>query len=162
MVLILIVPRDDSSRIPRIDYVSVAQQAAESSMNPIIAPELEKDWWSNQAKWLGNPVDAVPRFEVGFVGPKNEFIGMIQAFGVNPTWLALTLKDVVLEKNYSNPASEIVWSIHGAPEGNDQPRARDYFWVATLGENAILLYGTGTQAQFEALSRSIEAKLGAE
>ena len=162
LVIILIVPRDDSSRIPRIDYVSVAEQAAESSKNPIIAPELEKDWWSNQAKWLGNPVDAVPRFEVGFVGPKNEYIGMIQAFGVNPTWLALTLKDVVLEKNFSNPGSEIVWAIYQAPEDNDQPRASDYYWVATIGENAILLYGTGTVTQFETLSKNIEVKLEVE
>ena len=162
LVIILIVPRDDSSRIPRIDYVSVAEQAAESSKKPIIAPELEKDWWSNQAKWLGSPVDAVPRFEVGFVGPKNEYIGMIQAFGVNPTWLALTLKDVILEKNFSHPGSEVVWEIHRAREDNDQPRATDYYWVATIGENAILLYGTGSEGQFETLSKNVEAKLEVE
>jgi len=159
LVMILIVPRDDSSRIPRIDYIAVASQASESSKHKIVAPVLPKDWWSNQATWLGNPVDAVPRFEVGFVGPKNEYIGMTHAFGVNPTWLALALKDVVLEKNFSNPASAIVWSIYRSSEVHDPVKTRDYMWVATVGNNAVLLYGTAIETEFTKLSSTIEKDL---
>ncbi|MFM2024118.1 MAG: hypothetical protein RLZZ56_131 [Actinomycetota bacterium] len=159
LVIILIVPRDDSSRIPRIDYVAVAEQASTSSKHNIVAPELPKDWWSNQATWLGEPVDAVPRFEVGFVGPKNEYIGLTHAFGVNPTWLALTLKDVVLEKNFTNEGSSIKWDIYRSAEVHDPVLTRDYIWVATVGMDAVLLYGTGTEAQFKVLSKNIEAQL---
>ena len=159
LVIILIVPRDDSSRIPHIDYVAVAEQASTSSKHNIVAPELPKDWWSNQATWLGEPVDAVPRFEVGFVGPNNEYIGLTHAFGVNPTWLALTVKDVVLEKNFTNEGSSIKWDIYRSAEVHDPVLTRDYIWVATVGMDAVLLYGTGTEAQFKVLSKNIEAQL---
>ena len=159
LILILIVPRDDSSRIPHIDYVKVAEQASQSSHNTIVKPELPTGWWSNQANWLGQPVDAVPRFEAGFVGPKNEYIGLTHAFGVNPTWLALTLKDVVLEKNFTNTGSNIAWNIYRSPEVHEPVETRDYIWVATVGADAVLLYGTGTEAQFKTFSKSIEKQL---
>jgi len=159
LVLILIVPRDDSSRIPRIDYIAIADQASTSTGNEIIAPPIKEGWWSNQAKWFGSPVDAVPRFEVGFVGPKNEYIGMTHAFEVNPTWLALSLKDVVLEKNFSNAASDVVWGIYRSSEVHDPVQTRDYMWVASLGTNAILLYGTASETDFKTLSTSIETAL---
>lgn len=159
LVMILIVPRDNSSRIPKIDYSAVASQASAANKKTIVAPELPKGWWSNQATWLGDPVDAVPRFEVGFVGPKNEYIGMTHAFGVNPTWLALSLKDVVLEKNLTNPGSTISWNLYRSPVVHDPVQTRDLIWVTQVGSDAILLYGTGSETQFEAFTKNIEIKL---
>ena len=157
--IVLVVPRDDSSRIPKIDYVAVAEQASISSKNHIIAPSLPSGWWSNQATWLANPVDAVPRFEVGFVGPKNEYIGMTQAFGVNPTWLALETKDVVLLKTFNNSGSSIVWSIYKSAEVHDPAQTKDVIWLASVGSDAIELYGTASDAQFKTLSQNIEKEL---
>jgi len=159
LVMILIVPRDNSSRIPKIDYSAVAAQASAANKKTIVAPELPKGWWSNQATWLGDPVDAVPRFEVGFVGPKNEYIGMTHAFGINPTWLALSLKDVVLEKNLTNPGSTISWNLYRSPVVHDPVQTRDVIWVAQVGSDAILLYGTANETQFEAFTKNIEIKL---
>jgi hypothetical protein len=159
LVLILIVPRDDSSRIPKIDYIAIADQASASTGNKVATPAIDDDWWSNQAKWFGSPVDAVPRFEVGFVGPKNEYMGMTHAFDVNPTWLALSLKDVVLEKNYSNAGSSLVWGIYRSSEVHDPVQTRDYMWAASVGSNAILLYGTASETDFTKLSASIEKDL---
>ena len=157
--IVLVVPRDDSSRIPKIDYVSVAQQASISSKHEIVAPTLPTGWWSNQATWLANPVDAVPRFEVGFVGPKNEFIGMTQAFGVNPTWLALETKDVVLLNTFSNPGSSIVWSIFKSADVHEPALTKDVIWLASVGTDAIELYGTASDSQFKVLSKNIETEL---
>ena len=159
MALILIVPRDDTSRIPRIDYAAVAAQASEANDKKIVSPKLPEGWWSNQATWLGAPVDAVSRFEVGFVGPKNEYIGMTHAFGINETWLALSLRDVVLENEYQNSGSETMWSSYRSPEINQPPKTRDVMWVTRIGDDAILLYGTATEKQFETFTRSIETEL---
>ncbi|MEY4275837.1 MAG: hypothetical protein RIS26_300 [Actinomycetota bacterium] len=154
IAVVLMVPRDESSRIPKIDYVAVATQAASSSKNNIVVPEIPNGWWSNQAKWLANPIDAVPRFEAGFVGAKNEYIGYTQAFGVNPTWLALSLKDVVLEKNYSEN-----WAIYRSPVVHNPAKTKDLIWVGTFGKDAVLLYGTAPESNFESFSKSIEQKL---
>ena len=162
VVMILIVPRDDSSRIAHIDYKAVAQQASEASKHEVLAPELPAGWWSNKATWLSTPVDAVPRFEVGFVGPKNQYIGVTQAFGVNPTWIALTLKDVVIQKNFQNSGSTIQWSIYKSPEVHTPAKTRDIIWIANLDQDAVLLYGDGTEAEFKAFTKSIEKQLGAK
>lgn len=160
LVLVLVVPRDDSSRIVHVDYQAVASQASTASKHEILAPTLPKDWWSNKATWLATPVDAVPRFEVGFVGPKNQYIGMTHAFGVNPTWIALTLKDVVLEKTYRNVGSAVEWSIYKSPEVHSPRKTRDVIWVATLGTDALLLYGDGSEAEFKEFTSAIETKIG--
>ncbi len=162
VVLILIVPRDDSSRIAHIDYKAVAEQAATASKHEVLAPKLPTDWWSNKATWLATPVDAVPRFEVGFVGPKNQYIGMTQAFGVNPTWLALTLKDVVITKKFKNAGSTLEWSIYKSAEVHTPAKTRDVIWIANIDQDAVLLYGDGTEAEFTAFTKSIEKQLGAK
>lgn len=159
LLLVLVVPRDDSSRIPHVDYTAIAQQAATSSKQAIIVPELPKGWWSNKATWLATPVDAVPRFEAGFVGAKNQYIGFTQAFGVNPTWLALTLKDVVLEKHYSNAGSTIVWGIYKSPKVNNPPKTKDTIWIANVGADALMIYGDGNVDEFVQFTKAIEKKL---
>ena len=162
LLIVLVVPRDESSRIPHINYASIAQQASTSSKHNIVAPKLPKGWWSNKATWLENPVDAVPRFEVGFVGPKNQYIGLTQAFGVNPTWLALSLKDVVLEKNYSNTGSAVVWGVYKSPEVHHPAKTKDVIWIATVGSDSVMIYGDGSEAEFTEFTKAIEAKLGAK
>ena len=160
LVLVLVVPRDDRSRIVHLDYQAVASQASVSSKQAILSPELPAGWWSNKATWLATPVDAVPRFEVGFVGPKNQYIGMTNAFGVNPTWMALTLKDVVITKTYTNAGSSLEWSVYKSAEVHTPAKTRDVIWVATYGNDAVLLYGDGSEAEFKAFAAAIEAKMG--
>ena len=159
LLIILVVPRDESSRIPKIDYAAVAVEASKSSGNEIIVPALPVGWWSNQAQWLGQPADAVARFEVGFVGPKNEYIGETHAFDVNPTWIALSMKDVVLAENYSNPDSGFKWEIYKSPVVHQPAKTKDTIWMLQVGTDAIQLYGTGSKAQFVAITKSIEQQL---
>lgn len=162
VVIILIVPRDDSSRIAHIDYKSVAQQASIASKNNIFAPKVPAGWWSNSAKWLGEPLDAVPRFETGFVGPNNQYIGMTQAFTVNPTWIALTLKDVVITKKFKNAGSTLEWSIYKSAEVHTPAKTRDVMWIATYGNDAVLIYGDGSEAEFKAFTLAIELEMSSK
>ncbi|MFN9951916.1 MAG: DUF4245 family protein, partial [bacterium] len=83
-IIYLGVPRDDSSLIQRIDYVSVSQEAEASLGLEVIAPPIPSSWWSNAArvkKQLG--LDA---WYVGFVTGDNEFLGLNQTFASNPSW----------------------------------------------------------------------------
>lgn len=161
LVIVLMVPRDDSSKIPRIDFVSSAQEAAESSKLKIVAPELMPGWWSNKADWAPNPVDTVPAFTVGFVGPKNEYIGMIQGFNANPTWLALKLQGT--ELTGAEPTSwGGQWDIFTAKVKNDPAKDWDYVRVLRIEPNDyVILYGNATTEDFDLLARSIELKKAA-
>ncbi len=81
---------------------------------------------------------------------------------MNPTWLALTLKDVVLAKDFKNAGSAISWSIYQSPVVNNPPKTRDIIWITNIGEDAVLLYGDGSEEEFKEFTLSIEKELGAK
>ena len=153
LLIFLVVPRDETDRIPHIDYQAIAAQATQSSGHNVIVPDLPKSWWSNHAQWSGKPVDAVPRFEAGFVGPRNEYIGYIHAFGVNPTWLALETKDVVLLKTSGN------WEIYRSAEVHTPAKTRDYIWIEKVGNDAFEIFGTANDSQFKEFAKTLDSKV---
>jgi hypothetical protein len=157
LVLILIVPRDDSNRIQPVDFTSIAMEAETSSGREIVAPKLPQGWWSNSARWSAKPTDGVATWYVGFVGPKNQYIGLTQAFGVNPTWLAIELKDSA--ETGSVTIGESTWTIYEALEQSNPKKTKDFIMVLNNEPDAVLLYGTGTSQDFESLALSVQAAL---
>ena len=154
LAIVLIVPRDDSNRIQPVDYKASASQAASASGEEILAPEIPQGWWANRTNWVANPADGVAYWKVGFVGPKNQWIGMTQAFEVNPTWIAL------LSKNHMpNTESQIGfenWTKWVLAEGSEGERT---LWTLERNGNLVALTGSGTEAEFGALATSIETEL---
>ena len=154
LAIVLIVPRDDSNRIQPVDYKASASQAASASGEEILAPEIPQGWWANRTNWVANPADGVAYWKVGFVGPKNQWIGMTQAFEVNPTWIAL------LSKNHlPNTESQVGfenWTKWVLAEGSEGERT---LWTLERNGNLVALTGSGTEAEFGALATSIETEL---
>ncbi len=154
LAIVLIVPRDDSNRIQPVDYKASASQAASASGEEILAPEIPQGWWANRTNWVANPADGVAYWKVGFVGPKNQWIGMTQAFEVNPTWIAL------LSKNHlPNTESQVGfenWTKWVLAEGSEGEKT---LWTLERDGNLVALTGSGTEAEFGALATSIETEL---
>lgn len=136
LVTVLAVPRDDSNRIVPTDYKSIVLQAEESSGLAILAPELPQGWWSNQAKWRGSNADGVDYFETGFVGPKNQYVRLIQAFEVNPTWVALASKDFMPNTEALDGHGDWTKWI-----SNDNQAADPHLWTLELDGQFISLKG---------------------
>ncbi|MEY4262616.1 MAG: hypothetical protein RLY88_324 [Actinomycetota bacterium] len=160
LALVLIVPRDDSNRIQPVDYRSVAAEAHDASGSYIITPELPQGWWSNSARFNGNPADGVSTFYAGFVGPKNQFIGLTQAQNPNPTWLVQQLAGAVQTGTYSSGTRE--WTIYESPEVHNPKKTKDYIMVLnfTNGEKfAVLIYGTATPSDFADFATNIDLLL---
>lgn len=153
VVLVLIVPRDNTNHIPAVDAASIAASASADFGKEIVLPELPKDWWSNNARWFAKPADTVPAFKAGFIGPKNEYIGETMGFGANPTWLALKLQGSLQTSTFGK------WQIFESQTVHDPAETMDYVMVRTLGTDYILLYGTAAKADFETLADSIDSKL---
>lgn len=150
VAIVLMVPRDDSLRIQKVDYVSVANDAAESSKLDIIAPNLPTGWWCNLAKFAANPADTVPAFTMGFVGPKNDYIGMIQGYNANPTWLAMKLMGTEQTGTHGD------WAIYTSKEVHDPAQDWDYVRVLQKNENDyVILYGTAAPEDFDKLEAAI-------
>jgi hypothetical protein len=153
LVTVLVVPRDDSNRIKPVDYVAVAAAAEESSSLNIIAPAaLPKGWWANQAKWRGATLDGVMVWKVGFVGPKNQYIGVTQAFDINPTWIVMQLTGFEKhEYNYGNG-----WQFYKPAKDVD---ADPYLWVYQKDGMFVSMSATAEPLELEEFAKLIEQEL---
>jgi hypothetical protein len=158
IAIVLIVPRDDSNRIQSVDYKSIAAEAHASSDKQIVAPVLPDGWWSNSARWSPKPADGVQNWYVGFVGPKNQYIGLTQAFGINPTWLAFQLKNSA--KTGTQAVGNFTWDIYEAIEPSDPPKTKDFMMVLNYNKtDTAIIYGVAKPQDFVGLAEAIQTKL---
>lgn len=158
LAIILIVPRDDSNRIQSVDYQGIAAEAQASSGKQIVAPELPAGWWSNSARWSPKPADGVQNWYAGFVGPKNQYIGLTQAFGINPTWLAFQLKNSA--KTGTQAVGNYTWDIYEATEPSDPPKTKDFLMVLNYNDHdTALIYGVAKPQDFVEIATAIQVKL---
>lgn len=155
MVMVLGLPRDDSSRITPVDYLQVAQEAEASVKRQILAPAIPSDWWSNGAR-LENELD-VQSWYLGFVTPDNQFIGMNQAFESNPSWLALTLQG-----NWQDGellVGDKTWQIWPTLNPKNPPGTKEYAMVHEFNGSAVVLFGTAKKEDFLKLAGEISEQL---
>ena len=153
IVTVLAVPRDDSNRIKAVDYVGAAQSAEASSKLNLVAPALPTGWWANQAKWNAVAADGVKVWKVGFVGPQNQYIGVTQAFDVNPTWVALRSAGFVPDESFA-----------GAPNWLKQTpgpkvEADPVLWTLDLSSDYVSLEGNASPDEFAEFAQLVETEL---
>jgi hypothetical protein len=157
IVMVLVVPRDDSSQIQRIDYKQVAAEAAEATQMPILVPEIEPGWWSNSARWTSKPKDGTDAsWYVGFVGPKNSYIGFTQTYNTNPTWLALQLTGL---EDTGKTLLNGEWSVWVSPEKHVPAKTKDYMLVSSLGKDTLLVYGTADEAEMTTFAAGVSSQV---
>jgi hypothetical protein len=158
VTLVLIVPRDDSSRIREIDYTAISQKAQEDSGFDVITITPPENWWSNNAMLTTNNIDTVPVFKAGFVGSDIKYIGYTQAFNANPTWLALSLNGKVLSKQYSS--KHYKWDVYESIVKNEPKKTMDYIMVLNYkDQDYMLVYGVAEDSEFKTFIDSIDEEL---
>lgn len=92
LILVALVPRDDTPIVRDIDYVAAAETAQADFTQQLIAPQLAENWTSNEAEIRTGP-DGVTEWYMGFIssnaeGVATEFVGVSQGLDANPTWVA--------------------------------------------------------------------------
>lgn len=160
LVTVLAVPRDDSSRIKHIDYKAIAAEVSATSGFDVVAPELPAGWWSNKAEWKGSNADGVKTWYLGLIGPDNQYVGITQAFGVNPTWFVGQLGEGAAVLGGKPIGGE--WFQYDANPQNDPPKTRDH--VRALGissidkatGNALIMYGAESASDFEVVAKALD------
>ena len=158
VTLVLIVPRDDSSRIREIDYTAISQKAKADSGFNVITITPPENWWSNNAMLTTNNIDTVPVFKAGFVGSDIKYVGYTQAFNANPTWLALSLNGKVLTKQYSS--KHYTWDVYESIVKNEPKKTMDYIMVLNYkDQDYMLVYGVAEDSEFKTFIDSIDEEL---
>ena len=84
-------PKSDGYR-PNINVSAVAQNAAGVAGFTPVAPETGDTFRANYARWESGTGSGVPTWEVGYLTPKESFIGLVQTRQANPTWLLQQVK----------------------------------------------------------------------
>ena len=153
LAIVLATPRNDSNQIAAVDYVAVAAQAQASTTNHLVVPKISNGWKATSARFTGKPTDGVQTWYAGFVSPNNEYVGMTQAFGVNPTWLALQTSEVVLASQFDVAGQ--TWQEFKSPIEHSPAKTKDYILLLKHGNDAVLLYGTATPAVFKDFASNV-------
>jgi hypothetical protein len=155
VVIVLLVPRDDSNRIQSVDYVGISQTVQAGVEQKLVAPALEPDWWVNAArieKDLG-----VETWYVGYITEDDQYIGLTQAFESNPSWLANKLQG-----NWLDVTAEIegrTWEIWPTLLPSIPKGTKEYAMVHSFGEQAVVIYGTASEEDFLKLATQISLDL---
>ena len=153
--IVLGVPRDDSNMIKAVDYQTIAVSASETFGAQPLAPPIPADWWSNGAR-IETDLD-VTSWYVGFVTNDNQYIGLSQTFEANPSWLALKLQG-----NWQDGELLIggkTWEIWPTLTPSNPPGSKEYALVHTDETSTVVIYGTASKEDFEALATSVTALL---
>lgn len=154
LFLVVVVVRPEPAAAPAIDYVSIAADAQPGATATLAVPALADGWSANAARF--GTTSEVPTWYIGFITPSTQFIALNQGLGANPTWQAAVLDGI--EQTGSATIAGVEWAVfdHRADEN---PGNFAYALAATMGESTLVLHGTGSDAEFEALATSVTAEL---
>ncbi|OFI37843.1 hypothetical protein BIU82_07915 [Arthrobacter sp. SW1] len=86
IVLMNPTPKSDGYR-PDIDVAAIAANAKDVAGFTPVAPDTGETFRPNYARWESGTGSGVPTWELGFLTPKESFVGLVQTRKANPTWL---------------------------------------------------------------------------
>ncbi|MGO4690906.1 DUF4245 domain-containing protein [Glaciibacter sp. 2TAF33] len=153
LVLVLLVPRSDTSSVSTVDYHQVAQQAQHGIDEPLADPRLPDGWRANEAEWRTGGSDQVPSWYIGLLTPRDQFIGLTQAINANPSWLADALQRQAATGTVT--IDGITWDVYRNTVKEADRGNFDYALVTASADSTYLLVGTATEAEFAALAGAL-------
>ena len=151
-LIIMIVPRDDSLQIQKVDYVAEATSAQEAIGQTLFVPEIPETWWANSARL--ETTGGVSSWFIGLVTEQSQFIGVEQGFDINPTWLALELQG-----SWQSGELEIdgkTWQVWEDLTPSEPKETKHYALVYEYVQNAILIYGTAAEDAIGSVAAQVD------
>lgn len=155
LFLVLVVVRPDPAPLV-IDHLSAATEAEQSLGETVAAPIVPPKWVANRAELAGS--GGVDEWTIGFITADETFIGLVQGFDANPTWLRDTLRDA--GEGDEIEIAGLTWQRFDR-RGVDGVGLREYALVTETAGSTIVLYGTAVDADFALLATAVAADLPA-
>lgn len=157
VILVAVVVRPTPAPPEGIDYATVADQAQVDSAEPLLAPVLPPEWSANDARF--QTTQQVPTWYIGFLTPGEQYIGLDQGIGANPTWQAALLNNA--QESGTVTIEGVTWTIFDQRDASD-PGNYAYSLATTRGESTVLLHGSASDDEFALLATAIAAQWEAE
>lgn len=161
LVIVLIVPRSETSLLPDVDFHSAAQDAQSARDEVILDPELPSGWTSNQAKLNSAEAPQISYWYIGLITPDEEFVGIKQGFDADATWMARQLNDSLADTTVTIEGVE--WTVYDNRDGSgpsDQGNV-EYALATESGTSTILIYGTATDDDIRTVAEAVAEQVKA-
>ncbi|KQP55949.1 DUF4245 domain-containing protein [Agreia sp. Leaf283] len=152
-LIVLLVPRDDSSRLQAVDYRAVAVSAQRTLPVPLAVPELPDTWTSNVAEIRTASLDGVTSWFVGLITPSKQFLSITQGIDANPSWLVTELKQT--SPTGTTTIDGIEWTVYDNRDSDRDVGNVKYALTTESGRSTFIVAGTATPEEAEALASTI-------
>ncbi|KQO07379.1 hypothetical protein ASF06_12160 [Agreia sp. Leaf244] len=152
-LIVLLVPRDDSSRLQAVDYRAVAVSAQRTLPVPLAVPELPDTWTSNVAEIRTASLDGVTSWFVGLITPSRQFLSITQGIDANPSWLVTELKQT--SPTGTTTIDGIDWTVYDNRDSDRDVGNVKYALTTESGRSTFIVAGTATPEEAEALASTI-------
>jgi hypothetical protein len=149
VILMNPLPKSDGYR-PDIDVAGIAQRAADVAGFTPVAPDTGNAFRANYARWEAGTGNGVPTWEVGFLTPKESFIGLVQTSKANPTWLLQQTKNAPVTGSRSAGGQD--WELRDTGKG-EKSMVLDYRGTT------VVLSGAAQLDEFAALADAVVASM---
>lgn len=149
VILMNPLPKSDGYR-PDIDVAGIAQRAADVAGFTPVAPDTGNAFRANYARWEAGTGNGVPTWEVGFLTPKESFIGLVQTSKANPTWLLQQTKNAPVTGSRNVGGQD--WELRDTGKG-EKSMVLDYRGTT------VVLSGAAQLDEFAALADAVVASM---
>ena len=153
LFLVLVVVRPDPAPLA-IDYLAAAAEAEASLGTPVVAPIVPPSWSANRAELAGS--GGIDEWAIGFITADSTFLGLLQGFTDEQSWLQDALRDAGEGERVS--IAGVDWQRYDR-RGVDGVGLREIALVTTTAESTVVLYGTASDADLELLAAAVAAEL---
>jgi Protein of unknown function (DUF4245) len=146
IVLMNPAPKSDGYR-PNIDVSAVARNAEDVAGFTPAAPDTGETFRANYARWESGTGSGVPTWEVGYLTPKESFIGLVQTRQSNPTWLLQQVKSAPVTGTRNAGGRD--WELRDTGKGEKSMVLLD------AGGTTVILTGSAQLEEFTVLAAAV-------
>lgn len=145
VVLMNPAPKGEGFR-PEVDVASAARNAGDVAGFTPVTPDTGDTFTPNYARWESGTSTGVPTWEVGYLTPKEAFIGLTQTSQANPTWVLQQTGNLPLTGTRNAGGQE--WELRDS--GKDKRSM-----VLEYRGTTIILSGTASLDEFAELAAAV-------
>lgn len=159
IVVVVVRPDQGGSSIKPVNWTAVARDAQQSVSTKLLVPALPKTWSANRAQLEDSTSasDGVANWQIGFLTPSTQYIGLTQGIAANSSWVATQLD--AKKTTGSTMFGGIRWQVYDHRTAAN-PGNLAYALVTTVGESTVVLAGTGSDSEFATLATEVSGELG--
>ena len=145
VVLMNPAPKGENFR-PAVDVPAIARNAADVAGFTPVTPDTGDTFRPNYARWESGTGTGVPTWEVGYLTPKEAFIGLTQTREANPTWVLQQTGNLPVTGTRNAGGQD--WELR---DSGKEKRSMTLEYKGTT----IILSGTANLEEFAALAAAV-------